>query len=115
MNVVFAVTVGFLFAAGLYMILRRSMFKIVLGLSLWGQASNLLLFAVGGPERGAPPIIPYETKELLAPFADPVPQALILTAIVIGFGAQAFAIVLVKRIYQAIGYDDMDFISTTDK
>ena len=49
-----------------------------------------------------------------APYADPVPQALILTAIVIGFGAQAFAIVLVKRVYAATGTDDMDLVNTTE-
>ena len=114
MNVFFAIIVGSLFAAGLYMILRRSMFKIVLGLALWGQASNLLLFAMGGNERGLPPVIPHHEKVLVAPFADPVPQALILTAIVIGFGAQAFAIVLVKRVYAAVGSDDMDMVNTTD-
>lgn len=114
MNVFFAIIVGSLFAAGLYMILRRSMFKIVLGLTLWGQASNLLLFAMGGNERGRPPVIPHHEEILLAPFADPVPQALILTAIVIGFGAQAFAIVLVRRLYAAVGSDDMDLVDTTD-
>lgn len=115
MNVIFAIVVGAMFAAGLYMILRRSMFKIVLGLALWGQASNLLLFALGGLERGNPPVIPYGAKILEPPYADPVPQALILTAIVIGFGAQAFAIVLVRRIYGAIGSDDMDLVNTTDQ
>ena len=115
MNVVFAIIVGGLFAAGLYMILRRSMFKLILGLSLWGQASNVLLFAMGGNERGLPPVIHHGDSILHAPYADPVPQALILTAIVIGFGAQAFAIVLVKRVYAAIGADDMDLINTTDK
>lgn len=115
MNLVFAITIGCLFAAGLYMILRRSMFKIILGLSLWSQASNLLLFALGGTKRGLPPLIAKDAEQLVGSFADPVPQALILTAIVIGFGAQAFAIVLVKRVYGAIGSDDMDAINTTDK
>jgi multicomponent Na+:H+ antiporter subunit C len=50
----------------------------------------------------------------VGPFADPLPQALILTAIVIGFGVQAFALVLIKRAYQAVGTDDLDKITETD-
>ena len=50
----------------------------------------------------------------MPPYADPMPQALVLTAIVIGFGVQAFALVLLKRAYQAVGSDDLDAMSSTD-
>lgn len=111
-----AIIIGVLFAAATYMLLRRSLVKIIIGLALLGHAANLLLFTTGKIQRGAAPIIMADTKELVTgTFADPVPQALILTAIVIGFGAQAFAIVLIKRVYQMIGTDDLDKMNTTEE
>jgi multicomponent Na+:H+ antiporter subunit C len=59
-------------------------------------------------------LIPEGLESPPPPFADPVPQALILTAIVIGFGLQAFALVLIKRVYQAVGTDDLDQMKATD-
>ena len=115
MEVLLAIVVGVLYAAGIYMILRRSIVKLIIGLGLLGHAANLLIFTVGRVTRGSPPIIGEESEVLLAPFADPLPQALILTAIVIGFGVQAFAIVLVKRAYQTVGTDDFDQMRSTDR
>lgn len=115
MEVLPAFVVGGLYAAGLYMIMRRSIVKLILGLGLLGHAANLLIFTVGRVTRGNPPVIGREATELIQPFADPLPQALILTAIVIGFGVQAFAIVLVKRTYQTVGTDDFDEIRSTDR
>ena len=115
MEVLLAIVVGGLYAAGLYMIMRRSIVKLILGLGLLGHAANLLIFTVGQVTRGNPPVIGHEATELIEPFADPLPQALILTAIVIGFGVQAFAIVLVKRAYQTVGTDDFDQMRSTDR
>jgi len=115
MEVLLAVVVGVLYAAGLYMILRRSIVKLIIGLGLLGHAANLLIFTVGRVTRANPPVIGHEAEALIAPFADPLPQALILTAIVIGFGVQAFAIVLVKRAYQTVGTDDFDEMRSTDR
>ncbi len=115
MEILLALVVGGLYTAGLYMILRRSIVKLILGLGLLGHAANLLIFTVGRVTRGRPPVIGEEAEVLLAPFADPLPQALILTAIVIGFGVQAFAIVLVKRAYQTVGTDDFDQMQSTDQ
>lgn len=109
-----AIIIGVLFAAATYMLLRRSLVKIIIGLALLGHAANLLLFTTGKIQRGAAPIIGAEDITMVGNFADPVPQALILTAIVIGFGAQAFAIVLIKRVYQMIGTDDLDEMNTTE-
>ena len=110
-----AFVVGGLYAAGLYMIMRRSIVKLIIGLGLLGHAANLLIFTVGRVTLGSPPpIIGHEETKLFEPFADPLPQALILTAIVIGFGVQAFATVLVKRAYQTVGTDDFDQMRTTD-
>lgn len=114
MEALLAVAVGVLFGTGIYMMLRRSLIKVVLGLALLSNGANLLIFTAGGLSRGMPPLIP-EGRETLAAFAaDPLPQALILTAIVITFGVQAFALVLVFRGYEAVGSDDPDDMVLTD-
>jgi len=115
MDIVFAIAIGGLYAAGIYMMLRRSVVKLIIGLALLSQAANLLIFAVGRPGRGTPPIIPPGMAELTTPFSDPVPQALILTAIVISFGVTAFALILIKRAYQETGTDDLDAMRATDQ
>ena len=114
MTALFAVTIGFLYAAGLYLVMRRNVVKLVLGLALLGHAANLLIFTVGRLSREGAPIIPPGAARLVPPHADPVPQALVLTAIVIGFGVQAFALVLVKRAYRETGSDDLDALRSTD-
>jgi multicomponent Na+:H+ antiporter subunit C len=108
MAILTALTVGALYAAGLYMMMRRSVVKLIIGLMLLGHATNLLLFTMGRLTRGSPPLVPPGASEPVGPFADPLAQALILTAIVIGFGVQAFAVVLIKRAYLAVGTDDLD-------
>jgi multisubunit Na+/H+ antiporter MnhC subunit len=96
-----AVLVGVLFACGTLLILQRGQIKVVLGLAMYTHAVNLTLFGSGTLTHGAPAIIPHEgdLAEVLATqtFADPLPQALILTAIVISFGVTAFLVVLVSR------------------
>jgi multicomponent Na+:H+ antiporter subunit C len=114
MELLMAITVGGLYAAGFYMILRRSLVRVIVGLALLSHAANLLLFTVGGLTRGAAPLLPDGVSRTDGEFADPLPQALILTAIVIGFGVQAFALVLFKRVYQAVGTDDLDQLKTTE-
>lgn len=115
MNFLLAVIIGILYGAGTYMILRRSLVKVILGLIFLGHAANLLIFTIGRLTKGAPAFIPQGADTLAEPYADPLPQALILTAIVIGFGVQAFAIVLFKRTYQTIGTDDLDKMRSTDE
>ena len=114
MTVVLAVVIGLLYAAGLYLVMRRSMVKLILGLALLAHAANLLIFTVGGLTRGGTPIVPPGGEALVPPYSDPVPQALVLTAIVIGFAVQAFALVLLKRAHQATGSDDMSALRSTD-
>ena len=108
MEALLAVVIGGLYAAGMYLMVRRSIVKMIFGLALLGNAANLLIFTVGRLVRGRPPHVPADGLLLSIPTADPVPQALILTAIVIGFGVQAFALVLIKRVYQTVGSDDQD-------
>jgi multicomponent Na+:H+ antiporter subunit C len=115
MEILLALMIGMLYAGGIYMILRRSMVKLIIGLILLGNGANLLIFLLGRIVKGKPPIIPEEAKMLAEPFADPVPQALILTAIVISFGLQSFAIVLIKRAYRILKTDDLDNMHATDQ
>jgi multicomponent Na+:H+ antiporter subunit C len=114
MALLLAVTVGALYACGVYLLLRRSLVKLVLGLVLLGHAANLLIMAAAGVTEGRAPLVADGATALLPPYADPLPQALVLTAIVIGFGVQAFALVLLKRAYQAVGSEDLDAMRTTD-
>lgn len=115
MNFLLALIVGLLYGAGTYLILRRSLVKVIFGLIFLGHAANLLIFTIGRLTKGAPAFIPKGAETLVEPYADPLPQALILTAIVIGFGVQAFAIVLFKRTYQTVGTDDLDKMKSTDE
>jgi multicomponent Na+:H+ antiporter subunit C len=109
MEPVLAVVAGGLYAAGVYLVLRRSVVKLVLGLALLAHAANILIFTAGRLVRGQAPFVPAGGT------ADPVPQALILTAIVIGFGVQAFVLALVKRAYRETASDDLDDMRTTER
>ena len=113
MATVLAFLVGGLFAAGVYMLLRRSIVKLIIGLVLISQASNLLIFTAGGLVRDQAPILAADGSAP-AVMADPLPQALILTAIVISFGVLAFAMVLVQRTYRVVRTDDLDEMQGTD-
>jgi multicomponent Na+:H+ antiporter subunit C len=108
MAILLAITIGCLYASGIYMMLRRSLFKLILGLVLISHGVNLLILTAGGPTRAVPPVILPDGTVLPAGAADPLPQALVLTAIVIGFAVLAFALVLFHRAYQTIGSDDPD-------
>ncbi len=115
MEFIIAVITGLLYASGIYMILRRSLVKLILGLILLSNGANLLIFLVGRLTVGKPPIIADDESVLAGVYADPIPQALILTAIVIGFGLQAFAIITLKRVYKVVGTDDLDIIERSDE
>lgn len=114
MDVLLAITAGLLYASGMYMMLRRSIVKLIIGLILLSHAANLLIFTSSRITRGNPPLIDENETIVKGNFADPVPQALILTAIVISFGVQAFGIVLLKKVYQKTQTDDLDQLKTTD-
>lgn len=105
-----AILIGALFGAAIYLMLRRSIIDLVLGLVLLSHGANLLVFTSGGFQRDNPPLV-AEMKEQSGVVADPLPQALVLTAIVISFGLVAFLMVLVAQIYRQTGDDDGDRIS----
>ena len=109
-----AFVIGGLYAAGIYMLLRRSLVKLLIGLSLLAHAANLLIFMAARVTRAQAPVLPADGAALAAPLADPIPQALILTAIVIGFALTAFALVLAYRVYHTVGTDDLDRMQLTD-
>lgn len=104
MKVILPLVIGVLFASGTYLILQRNILKLVLGFSLIGHAANVLLISSGWTGAGQPPILGGDEK---TPFVDPIPQALILTAIVIGFAALAFLLVLAFRVYKDLKTTDI--------
>jgi len=103
-----ALASGVLYAAGIYMMLRRRLAQLIIGIGLLSNGTNLLIFTAGGLTRARPPVVPEGAAALEQPYADPVPQALVLTAIVIGFGLLAFSLVLTDRVHQIAGTDDVD-------
>ncbi len=114
MNTLIAITVGVLAAASIYSLLRCSMMKLIVGIVLLGHAVNLLIFSAGGLRDSTPPIIAENQEVLRPPHADPLPQALVLTAIVISFGLIAFCITLVQRTYDIVGDDDINALARSD-
>lgn len=114
METLLALFTGLLFAGGTYCLLRRSIVRLIIGIVLLSQGANLLVFISGGLREGEAAIIPPDQKVLAEPFADPLPQALVLTAIVIGFGFIAFALALVYRVHREIKSDDMNSFDRTD-
>jgi multicomponent Na+:H+ antiporter subunit C len=107
MSILLALLASMLFAAGFFLILRRSMFRVVLGIGLMGNAANLSILVASGLSRGRAPVLLNEGATLSsAHVADPLPQALVLTAIVIGFGMMAFLLALVDRRAQIQLSDD---------
>jgi multicomponent Na+:H+ antiporter subunit C len=103
-----AVASGVLYATGIYLMLRRRLAQIIIGLAMLSNGTNLLIFTAGGLTRARPPVVPDGATALVEPYADPVPQALVLTAIVIGFGLTAFSLVLAHRVHGSVGTDDVD-------
>lgn len=91
-----AILVGFLFGASVYLILQSSFVRILFGFVLLSNAANLFILSVSGSPRGKYPPVVLDGD---LPMVDPLPQALILTAIVIGFGVTAYLVVLLYRIF----------------
>jgi len=101
-----AICAGGLFAASVYLMLSRNLLRVLFGILTLSNAVNLSIFNVGRLTRDVPPIIPLGSEIPLTTTANPLPQALILTAIVIGFSLFAFILVLVYRAYRELGTVD---------
>lgn len=99
---------GVFVTAGIYLLLSRALIRMLLGLALLGNGVNLLIFVAGRLTRVVPPIVPEGGGAPLVSSANPLPQALILTAIVIGFAMFSFLLVLAYRAYQSMDADDTD-------
>ena len=104
MEAMLSIVIGVMTAAAVYLLLRAQIFPVVLGISLLGYAVNIFLFASGRLTLGSAPLV----EQGLTHFPDPLPQALVLTAIVIGFGMTAFLVVLALRALGDFGSDDVD-------
>ena len=111
MSIVFAIVAAAVFGCGVYMVLSRHALRMVLGLSLLTTAVNLIIFQAGRIRSNQPPII-AEGTEQLGQSADPLPQALVLTAIVIGFALTIICAALVLRAWRAHGSMRMDEINS---
>ena len=104
MEALVAACVGTLLASGVYLLLRARTFPVVLGVILSSYGVNLMLFASGSVVPGSPPMI----ADGVSDYVDPLPQALVLTAIVIGFGMTAFLLALALRARGELGNDHVD-------
>jgi multicomponent Na+:H+ antiporter subunit C len=102
-NIVLVVTIGVLFAAGVYLLLERSLSRVLIGVILIGNGANLL-FLVAGGAAGRPPIVGAEPEGQMS---DPLPQAMVLTAIVITLGMTAFLLAMAYRSWQLHGHDEV--------
>jgi len=117
MELLLALVSGSMLAASFYLLLRRNLLRFVIGLILLSNAVNLVLFSMGRLTRGEPPVIPKGAEVPVGAYANPLPQALILTAIVISFGLLAFALVLVYRHFaesRTIEADDVQLSEPDD-
>jgi multicomponent K+:H+ antiporter subunit C len=111
MESMLASALGVVTACGVYLLLRGRTFPVVLGLSLLSYAANVFIFTMGRVVAGAPPVITPDA----AAYTDPLPQALVLTAIVIGFGMTAFMVELALRARHETGTDHVDGIEPGDQ
>src|SRR5690625_568637 len=106
MEFIMAIIIGILFTAAVYLILSKSLLRIIFGTTLLSHGAHLLLLTMGGLGGTSPPVI----ADGVTDYADPLPQALILTAIVISFGVTAFILVLGYQTYRIHQTDNMDLM-----
>ena len=114
MEALLACLIGLMFAAALYLMLSGNLVKFVFGFTLMGNAVNLLIFTAGRLSHIYPPLIPPDQTSLSRSVSNALPQALILTAIVIGFAMVTFLLVLLLRTYahtQTLDVDEVSFLN----
>lgn len=103
METFMTIIAGVLYTVGTYLILNKNMLRIILGITLISHATHLLLMSINGLKKGAAPLL----GENASSYTDPVPQALILTSIVISFALTAYLLVLGYRTYVEHGSDNL--------
>lgn len=106
MEIVVALAIGVLAASGIWLLLRPRTFQVIIGMSLLSYAVNLFIFAMGRLKVDSPPVVDGAAD--LSRFADPVPQSLVLTAIVIGFATTALFLVVIIASRGMTGTDHVD-------
>jgi multicomponent Na+:H+ antiporter subunit C len=106
-----AIVIGILFMTATYLMLSKSLLRIIIGTGLLSHGAHLLILTMGGLKRGSAPLLGEHARS----YVDPLPQALILTAIVISFGVTSFFLVLAYRAYQELGTDNTDRLRGTQK
>lgn len=104
METFITIIAGILITIGIYLVTCRTVLHIILGVSLFTHGTHLMMMAINGLKHGAAPLI----REGITSYTDPIPQALILTSIVISFALTALSLVLAYRAYQALGTDDLN-------
>lgn len=110
MEIIMAFVVGILFSVATYLMLSKSLIRIIIGTGLLSHGAHLLLLTMAGLKRGDAPLLGLNAES----YTDPLPQALILTAIVISFGVTAFFLVLAYRSYQELGTDNVEQMRGTE-
>nr|CAB07944.1 unknown [Bacillus subtilis subsp. subtilis str. 168] len=111
MEILMAVLAGIIFMAATYLLLSKSLLRVIIGTALLSHGVHLMLLTMGGLKKGAAPILSEHAKS----FVDPLPQALILTAIVISFGVTSCILVKAFRAYQELESDDMGQMRGNDQ
>ncbi|MFS0655583.1 Na(+)/H(+) antiporter subunit C [Bacillus sp. 179-C3.3 HS] len=111
MEFLMSIIVGIIFMTATYLMLSKSLLRVIVGTAVLSHGVHLLLLTMGGLKKGAPPIL----QEGLTSYVDPLPQALILTAIVIAFGVTSFLLVMAFRAFQELRTDDMDQMRGNDQ
>nr|WP_239454449.1 Na(+)/H(+) antiporter subunit C [Bacillus suaedaesalsae] len=101
---------GILFTCGVYLLLQKRLMKVIFGTVLLSHGAHLFILTMGGLRSGAPPIL----KDGVTTYTDPLPQALILTSIVISFGITSFLLVLAYKAYKTNGTDNLEELRGTD-
>ncbi|CEG21612.1 Na(+)/H(+) antiporter subunit C [Planococcus massiliensis] len=104
METLIILLVGVLTAVAIYLVLSKSLIRVILGTAIFSHAVHLLILSMGGLKKGTVPLLGEEAES----YVDALPQALILTAIVISFAVTAFILVLAFRAYQELGTDDLE-------
>ena len=106
MEIILSIAIGVMTACGVWLILRPRTYQVIIGLSLLSYAVNLFIFGVGGVKTNVPPILGDDVA--ISTLTDPVPQALVLTAIVIGFATTALFLVVLLASRGLTGTDHVD-------
>ncbi len=114
MEIIMSIVIGICYSAAVFLLLQKRLLQVILGISLLGHASNLLIFVAAGLHGDSLPIITKGSEILTETAVDPLPQALILTAIVIGLALFGFSLALAYRCVAVLGHDDINQLTHTD-